>query len=126
LKLLGNPRYQGTDAEHYDVCIPFSRKLTAAEQDAVEATRLSQPLRSPAGLVCVDHDQKHLVVKDTTLERVQEHAESLKKIVSAIAAEGEEYRKRAVEAKSRADKQHDARQAEFQRRSNLARKIKFD
>ncbi len=124
LKLIGSPQVEETDKESYKVSLPFSRELTAGEQDAAAA--LAGPAESPAGLVRVDHDANHLVVTDTTIEKVAQHRDSLVEIVSKIAAEGEEYRKRAVDAQRKADEDHDARQAERARRRDAAKEIKFD
>ncbi len=60
------------------------------------------------------------------VEKVGQHRDSLRKIVSKIAAEGEKYRKRAVEARHQAGEESEARQAERERRKDLANEIKFD
>lgn len=122
LKLVGTPRPEETDAQAYDVYLDLSRKLTDSEQDA--AAQL-QPY-SPAGWVHVGHDVKHLVVTDTTIEKVAQQRDALVEIVSKIAAEGEEYRKRAVEAQRLADEENSAREAERARRREAAKEIKFD
>ena len=49
-----------------------------------------------------------------------------KDLVAKIAAEGEEYQKRADEAQRQADEQERALQTERARRRDLAAKIKFD
>jgi hypothetical protein len=67
-----------------------------------------------------------LTVTNTTIEKVGQHRDSLRKIVSNIAAEGEKYRKRAVEARHQAGEEGEARQAERERRKDLANEIKFD
>ena len=121
LKLVGSPRPEETAAPSYSVHLELSRKLTAAEQDAAAA-----PLRSPAGRVQVGTDKKHLVVAETTIEQVGQHRDSLKAIVSKIATDGEEYRKRAVEERRSAHAEDNARQAEHARRQEAAKQIKFD
>lgn len=122
LKLVGSPRPEETDGAVYHVYLDLSRKLTAAEQCAAAAS----PLRSPAGWVQVAADRKHLVVTETTIEKVGQHQDSFKEIVSNIATEGDEYRKRAVEARRSADAESSARQAEHARRREAAKQIKFD
>ncbi|MGO9035239.1 hypothetical protein [Mycobacterium sp.] len=124
LKLIGTPRVEETDAQSYDVYLPLCRKLTAGEQDASAA--LGVAAKSPAGWVHVADDQKHLVVAQTTIEKVGQHQDSFKEIVSRIAAEGEEYRKHAAEAQRSADDKEGARQAERTRREEAAKTIKFD
>jgi hypothetical protein len=86
----------------------------------------AQPLKSPAGWVLVDADKGHLVVTETTIEKVGQHQDSLREMVSKIATEGEEYRKRAVEAQRAAADEETARQEERARRREAAKKINFD
>ena len=124
LKLIGTPRIEETDEPVYSVHIELSRKLTAGEQ--VYVAGWGTPPRSPAGWVKIDRDLGHLTVTETTIEKVGQHRDSLREIVSKIAAEGEEYRKRAVEARHQAGEEDEARQAERARRKNLADGIKFD
>jgi|SRR5271165_3236931 len=132
LKLEGSPRVEETDNESYKVFLPLSRELTAFEQDA--AAVWAKPNAHPAswvrqellGAIHVDRDARHLVVTDTTIEKVAEYSYLLVGIVSKIAAEGEQYRQRAVADKRKADEEHDARQAERARRRDAAKEIKFD
>jgi hypothetical protein len=125
LKLIGTPRIEETDQSVYSVHIELSRKLTLPEQDAVKGSSGAPP-RSPAGWVKIAADMRHLTVTETTIEKVAQHRDSLREIVSKIAAEGEEYRKRAVEARRQAAEEGEGRQAERVRRTNLANEIKFD
>ena len=122
LKLIGPAQVEATDAPSYSVFLELSRKLTAAEQDAAAASLL----KSPAGWVRVHSDLKHLVVTETTIEKVGKHQDALKEIVSKIATEGEEHRKRAVEARHAADTKARASQAERVRRQEAAKTVKFD
>src|SRR5271165_408666 len=115
LKLIGTPRIEETDEPVYSVHIELSRKLTAGEQDYVAGWR-TMPPRSPAGWVKIDSDLRHLTVTETTIEKVGQHGDSLREIVSKIAAEGEEYRKRAIEVRGQADEEEKVRQAERARR----------
>jgi len=98
------------------------RELTAGEQDAAARLRPN----SPAGSVHAGDDAKHLVVTETTIEKVAQHRDSFVEIVSKIAAEGEQYRQRAIADQRKADEEHDARQAERARRRDAAKEIKFD
>ena len=123
LKIIGKPRVEETDDARYSVSVQLSRKLTLAEQDA--ATGSSVPLRSPAGWVEIDPDLKHLTITDTTIEKVAEHVDSLREIVSKIASEGEEYRKGAVWAKRQANETDKANETERARRRKLADEIDF-
>ena len=124
LKLIGTPRIEETDEPVYSVHIELSRKLTAGEQDYVAGWGTLP--RSPAGWVKIERDLRHLTVTNTTIEKVGQHRDSLRKIVSNIAAEGEKYRKRAVEARHQAGEEGEARQAERERRKDLANEMKFD
>jgi hypothetical protein len=124
LKLFGSPRPEETDAQAYDVYVDLSRELTEPEQDAAAA--LAGEAYSPAGWVHVGDDQRHLVVAATTIEKVGQHQDSLKEIVSKIAANGEERRKQAVKDRDAADDDFYVRQAERTRRREAAKGIKFD
>ena len=124
LKIIGKPRIEETNSASYSVQLDLSRKLTAGEYDAVAAW--ATPAGSPAGLVSVDQDLKHLTVGQTTIEKVAEHRDSLREIVSRIAAQGEEYRKRAIDARREADEVANANEAERARRKKLAQEINFD
>src|ERR1700746_3534963 len=106
LKLIGTPRIEETDEPVYSVHIELSRKLTTSEQDYVAGW--GTPPRSPAGWVKIERDLTHLTVTETTIEKVGQHRDSLREIVSKIAVEGEEYRKRAVEARRPADEAGEA------------------
>jgi hypothetical protein len=123
LKIIGKPRIEETDEPAYSVHIELSRKLTLAEQDAVAGS--SVPIRSPAGWVKIYPDRRHLTVTETTIEKVAQHQDSFREIVSKIAAQGEENRKRAVEAKRRADETDRANEEERARRRKLADEIDF-
>lgn len=125
LKLVGTPQIEETDHSVYSVNIELSRKLTLPEQDAVKGSSGAPP-GSPAGSVKISSDLRHLTVTETTIEKVAEHRDSLREIVSTIAAEGEEYRKRAVEARRQAAEEGEGRQAERVRRKSLADEIRFD
>jgi hypothetical protein len=129
LKIIGKPRIEETDEPHYSVQLELSRKLTPSEQDAAgmwtSRTGDRRTTHSPAGPVSVDSDMKHLRITMTTIEKVAQHSDSLREIVSKIAAEGEEYRKRAVEAKRQAVERDKANQEERARRKKLADEIDF-
>ena len=114
-----------TDQPAYDVHLELSRTLTPGEHDAVNAWP-SQGIKSPAGWVHLRSPAKHLTVGQTTIEKVAEHVDFFKDLVAKIAAEGEEYQKRADEAQRQADEQERALQTERARRRDLAAKIKFD
>lgn len=124
LKLLGSPRVAETDKDFYEVYLPLSRELTAGE--AYAAAAHVSPAKGPAGGVRVASDRKHLVIRDTTIEKIAEHRDSFREIVSKIATEGEEYRKSAVEAQRSATDEKSAREAERERRREAAKKVKFD
>ena len=123
LKLLGSPRVEETDAEVYDVYLGLSRTLTEPEQDAAAA--LGGAAKNPAGFVHLGDDQKHLVVEATTIEKVGQQRDSLKDLVSKIAADGEERRLRAVQDRLAADEDETGRQAERMRRRETAKGIHF-
>ncbi|BBX39264.1 hypothetical protein MSIM_07150 [Mycobacterium simiae] len=124
LKLVGNPIVEQTDAHTYDVLLPFSRGLAPGEIDFIKG--LGRPMASAAGAVTVSSDATSLVVLQTTIELVREHLDSLKDVVVRIAAGGEEYRKRAVEAANRKAEDYAARVAEQDRRQRLADGINLD
>lgn len=125
LKLVGTPQIEETDQSVYTVHIELSRKLTLPEQDAVKGSSGAPP-GSPAGSVKIASDLRHLIVAETTIEKVAQHRDSLRQIVSKIATEGEEYRKRAIETRRQAAEEGAGRQAERVRRKNLANEITFD
>jgi hypothetical protein len=83
--------------------------------------------RRPAGPVYIGDDLKSLTIIRTTIERVAKHRDFFRaEIVSKIATEGDEFRKRAIEAGRQADEERQRRRAGRVRRENLAAGIIFD
>jgi hypothetical protein len=125
LKLLGPPRVQETDEPAYEVYLQLSRMLTPGEHDAFNAWQ-THGIKSPAGWVHPGSDGKHLTIRQTTIEKVADCQDFFKDLVAKIAAEGAEYRNRAVEEQRRAADADKARETERARRRNLAKGINFD
>lgn len=124
LKIVGSPIVEAANKEVYSVELRLSRELTAGEQDAYFGWRT--PPQTPAGFVYFDSDNKVMTVVNTTIELVAQHRDALRDLVSRLAAEGEEYRRQALDAQQQMREQAEADAAELARRQKIADEITFD